>query len=681
VSDAFVDTVRLDEAKTKERFEILDEAGSGGMGIVYRARSTTTGTVVALKIMSVATGDPARFALETRVLSQLHHENIVAYHAHGTTAEGKPYLAMEWIEGETLQARVERERLAPAEAVRIARAITAALVHAHASGIVHRDLKPSNVLVTRDGAVKLVDFGVARILDLGRGLTATGQFVGTAGYMAPEQARDDAPVDGRADLFALGCVLFFALTGTRAFDGASPEAYLSKLLFGPIPSVLDRAPRTPTALADLVARLLEREREARPPDAASVLAELDSVLDAAPPPTPAAKTRRAPSEDRTLASHTRTPSPASRREPTGPRRWIALAVVLASAAALGWLFRTPTTPTTAPPASASALGSAAAPSDDRAATLRRACRDWSAALVRMQRDGGAFSGEEHRPPSGWDTAQQLFALARAKHACDSPAENALAAGVRGLAAYRTDAGWTGLGPSPAPELPATAWAALAAGALARVGLGAEGATSALALVRTSTRASGDFAFSPGSRRSDRYTSVLATWALVESAGDEKEPNARAAAAHLADELARDDVLRNTAGLEEQAAFVLLRARQKNLVAPPTTLPDILAHDLLARCRPVGDACTRALAEDDTIPLHGSVDGGDGTLVSLWHPWLTLASAALAVDPDLSPPLRPRLETMVAWSAHELTSAIAVVAVAPAYKLAEYLLVVTYLLDP
>ena len=194
------------------RFELAEVAGSGGMGTVYRALDRASGAVVALKLLhKVDARAQARFDREARALSRMEHPRIVRYATHGVAPTGEPYLAMEWLSGESLAARLSRQELRVEESVALARAVADALGAAHARGIVHRDIKPSNLFLV-DGVldrVKVIDFGIAQLPDTTSRLTQTAAVVGTLGYMAPEQARGDhETLDARADIFSLGCVLF-----------------------------------------------------------------------------------------------------------------------------------------------------------------------------------------------------------------------------------------------------------------------------------------------------------------------------------------------------------------------------------------------------------------------------------------------------------------------------------------
>src|SRR5262245_23728914 len=218
------------------------------MGTVYRARDTVAGGVVALKTLArIGERDAARFAREAAVLAELVHPGIVRYVAHGLTAEHEHYIVMEWIDGETLHARLARGRLAPEQALALARAVGDAIGAAHRRGVVHRDLKPINLIAPGGelARVKVLDFGIARHIAAAGLLTNTGTVVGTPGYMAPEQVRGETTIDARSDVFALGCVLYRALTGASAFGGDQGLAVLAKIL------VEDVAP--PSALVPGVA--------------------------------------------------------------------------------------------------------------------------------------------------------------------------------------------------------------------------------------------------------------------------------------------------------------------------------------------------------------------------------------------------------------------------------------------
>jgi tetratricopeptide (TPR) repeat protein len=260
-----------------DRFEIDRRAGAGGMSVVWRARDRTTGGPVALKILGVpdhvATG---RFQREGRVLAQLEHPAIVRFVAHGATESGERYLAMEWLDGEDLAERLLRADLTLPESMALASAVAGALAFAHSHGVVHRDIKPANLFLPdrRVDRVKLLDFGVARWENEAGLMTRTGFRIGTPAYMSPEQARGRGDLDARADVFALGAVLYECLTGKKAFAAEDQMAVLAKILLEePVPAH-ERRPGVPEELSALVSRMLAKDPEDRPADGRAVLDEL-----------------------------------------------------------------------------------------------------------------------------------------------------------------------------------------------------------------------------------------------------------------------------------------------------------------------------------------------------------------------------------------------------------------------
>ncbi len=259
------------------------------MGVVYRARDHSSGSVVALKILQEA-ATSERFSREAQLLAELRHPAIVRYVDHGVAGLHGPYLAMEWLEGETLAARLRREPIEAGDSLMIASRVGDALALAHGRGVVHRDVKPSNILLVdgRPDRAKILDFGVARQSGPASTMvTMTGAVLGTPGYMAPEQARGDRRIDGRADVFSLGCVLFQCLTGRAAFSAKAPLAVLAKLILDDTPRLCEYRPELPEELDELVTSMLAKEPDDRPSDLAelaSALArvDLEDAIDTAP---------------------------------------------------------------------------------------------------------------------------------------------------------------------------------------------------------------------------------------------------------------------------------------------------------------------------------------------------------------------------------------------------------------
>ena len=289
------------------RFELVREIGRGAFGVVWEARDRELGRSVAFKVVR-AGGRAAlraqRLALEAEAAARLTHPNIVTLHDAGRCEQG-PYLVLELLRGETLEARLERERLAAAECVHVAVEIARALAHAHAAGVAHRDLKPGNVFLCEDGRVKVLDFGMAHAF--GRRKIEGG----TPAFMAPEQ-RSGAPEDERSDVFALGVILHRMLTGALPPAGARGHS-------GGRPAP-DLARSTPPAIAALVVRMLERDPRKRPRDGAEVLAALSAIVAArsrrrrapravAPRARPGRRPKGAP-------GHGRAPAPGARKPPS-----------------------------------------------------------------------------------------------------------------------------------------------------------------------------------------------------------------------------------------------------------------------------------------------------------------------------------------------------------------------------
>ena len=257
--------------QTAGQFEVLSHLGSGGMGEVYRARDSRLGRDVALKILPahlLSDRDRlARFAQEARSVSLLNHPNIVTIYEIGQV-EGLPFIAMELIEGATLRAVIAAGAPPLKRVLHVASQLAEGLAKAHAAGLVHRDLKPENVMVTKDGFVKILDFGIAKLAappDSGApvaGLTQTGLVLGTPGYMSPEQARG-LPLDARSDQFSFGLILYELLTGRRAFEKASPVQTMSAVIQEEPEPLELLAPRTPLPLRWLVERCLEKDPDLR----------------------------------------------------------------------------------------------------------------------------------------------------------------------------------------------------------------------------------------------------------------------------------------------------------------------------------------------------------------------------------------------------------------------------------
>lgn len=260
-----------------DRFEIERLVGSGGMGEVFRAKDRVTGEPVAVKVLyGSMTKDGERFKREAQLLAEVSHPRIVRYIAHGFAQGNRPYLAMEWLEGEDLGERLERAGLTLHETLSVAMRTAEALAVLHERGIVHRDIKPSNLYLPAKNTdqLKVLDLGVARLLHQSRPSTRSGVMVGTPGYMAPEQARGVKELDARADVFSLGCVIYECLAGKPAFTGDNVAALLAKILLENPQTLREIGIDIPSALDELIMRMLSKHATARPPNGAAVTREL-----------------------------------------------------------------------------------------------------------------------------------------------------------------------------------------------------------------------------------------------------------------------------------------------------------------------------------------------------------------------------------------------------------------------
>jgi tetratricopeptide (TPR) repeat protein len=263
-----------------DRFEVVSLASAGGMGTVYSALDRQTGVRAALKMLQSCGEQYARlFDREARVLAELSHPAIVRYIAHGSTAEGDMYLAMEWLEGEDLAERLANGPLAVDEGILLGLKASDAMAAAHARSIVHRDIKPSNLFLREREVehVKLLDFGVARSRGGTRPATLTGVIVGTPGYIAPEQALGAKELDPRVDVFSLGCVLFECFAGRPAFEGEHVMVLLSRILLGDAPRLRTHVAGIPEELDELVAKMLAKDPKERPADGAEVHARVAAI--------------------------------------------------------------------------------------------------------------------------------------------------------------------------------------------------------------------------------------------------------------------------------------------------------------------------------------------------------------------------------------------------------------------
>ncbi|MCX6634251.1 MAG: bifunctional serine/threonine-protein kinase/formylglycine-generating enzyme family protein, partial [Acidobacteria bacterium] len=276
--------------KTISHYQILEKLGEGGMGVVWKARDTRLDRLVALKILPpdvvADAGRRKRFVHEAKAASGLNHPHIVTIHDI-EECDGVYFIAMEWVEGRTLDEVILPGGLPVGEAVQYATELAGAMAAAHAAGIVHRDLKPANVMIGPRGEVKVLDFGLAKLTerqtgDPPRTETAAGMIVGTPAYMSPEQA-DGQPIDIRTDVFSFGVLLYEMLTGVSVFRRDSAASTLAAVFLCAPPPLTSSRRDVPAGLVRIVNRCLEKDREARYASAVELHKELIAFQDAQVP--------------------------------------------------------------------------------------------------------------------------------------------------------------------------------------------------------------------------------------------------------------------------------------------------------------------------------------------------------------------------------------------------------------
>jgi serine/threonine protein kinase len=338
------------------RYRLGERIAAGGMGSVYRAVDETLGRQVAVKVLRRELADDPtfleRFRREARAAAVVSHPGVAGVYDYGELG-GQPFIVMELVEGETLAERIAaRGRLPWPAAFAIGEQVARALAAAGAHGLVHRDVKPANILLGADGRAKVTDFGIAKAAASAT-LTRTGMVLGSANYVAPEQAQGDH-VGPAADQYSLGCVLFEAVTGETPYRGSNPVAIATQHVSAPVPDPREHRPDLPAAAADLIRRALAKEPERR---FATATAMADALAAVAAPRVPAASVSPTPPAPWVAVG----PGGGPGRRPS--RRALALgALVVIALLLLAWLPRSglfdppagqpersrPTSPTVAP---------------------------------------------------------------------------------------------------------------------------------------------------------------------------------------------------------------------------------------------------------------------------------------------------------------------------------------------
>ncbi|MFJ4541758.1 serine/threonine-protein kinase [Streptomyces tibetensis] len=321
-----------------ERYELIEEAGRGGMGQVWRATDRELGRVVAVKVLPPELTRHeefrVRFRREARTIASLSHRNIAVLHDVGEDVQGAettPFLVMEFIDGRTLADALSEGPFTVDRALDVGRGIAEALAHSHAQGLVHRDIKPSNVMLTSEDGVKVLDFGISKVVaETTTRLTATGMTVGTPAYLSPEQLTGGA-VDGRSDQYSVGCLLYELLTGRPPFLGDSPFAVMHQHISKEPLAPSGLRPQIPAAVDEVVLRALSKDREQRFAgigEMQQALARAGTVVPALPamPPAPPVPPRSGTGPGRTMLAEQPTQAASLPKQaastpppsPTGP---------------------------------------------------------------------------------------------------------------------------------------------------------------------------------------------------------------------------------------------------------------------------------------------------------------------------------------------------------------------------
>jgi serine/threonine protein kinase len=269
-------------------YELLDKLATGGMGDVYRALDRKTNTIAVVKVLPASSANDEemvlRFQREVKLLRAVEHPNIVGAFAAGK-ADGCHFLAMEYVDGADLGRTIKsRGPMSPEDALETIRQAAVGLAFAHEKGVIHRDVKPSNFMLDQSGMVKILDLGLARILHNEDGLTSTGSVLGSIDYMAPEQGTDSKVADHRADIYALGCTLYYLISGKIPFDGKNLGQKLMAHQDTPAPTLTSANPAVPAKLDQLYLKMMAKAPKDRPTRMSDVLTALKKLQTGMPTP-------------------------------------------------------------------------------------------------------------------------------------------------------------------------------------------------------------------------------------------------------------------------------------------------------------------------------------------------------------------------------------------------------------
>lgn len=329
-------------------YRIIEQLGQGGMAIVYKAYHASLDRYVAIKVLHRAIlEDPgflARFQREARVVAKLEHPNIVPVYDYAEH-EGQPYLAMKYIEGDTLKGRLQRGPLTPSEVIYIVENVGAGLAYAHRQGILHRDVKPSNVISANDGQIYLADFGLARIAQSGDSSLTSDMIVGTPQYISPEQAMAKKDLDEGTDIYSFGVMLYEMTVGRVPFSSDTPFAVIHDHIFTPLPLPSDVNPNISPALERMLLKALSKERIDRYKDVPEMVAAFkeawtNSTSTVALTPAPQAPVTNSaaqatgsapltlPAQPAVAPTPSAVPAPVAATKKSGPPRWLWIPLII-----------------------------------------------------------------------------------------------------------------------------------------------------------------------------------------------------------------------------------------------------------------------------------------------------------------------------------------------------------------
>lgn len=342
----------MTEEQTIGKYKIIAELGRGGMGVVYKAWEESLQRYVAIKMLGdQLTQDGTvveRFLREARAVADLHHPNIVQVFAVDTY-EGRPYFAMEYVEGESLTDLIHTSnRIEPRRAAQILKEAASGLAASHAKDVVHRDIKPDNIMLTKQGGVKVVDFGIAKVDDPDSKLTATGMMVGTPNYISPEVCLGQN-VDARSDIFSLGIVFFEMLAGETPFQADSPIAMMTAVVREEIPDITTLNPNVDNRIRQILVQMLQKEPKDRYKNCHEIIEDLTSYLAGQEPAyavaaaTDATVQMNRPVDPLAPTVKRAVPKPPRKTAGTGARRtgqlgWVIGLFLIVGAAAGSWYY-------------------------------------------------------------------------------------------------------------------------------------------------------------------------------------------------------------------------------------------------------------------------------------------------------------------------------------------------------